>query len=77
MSSKTSLFLTKDNEHCYEEGNEPLFQITESGTKFVGYTIVLEMSKCNINIICNDDEDLIIEIIPGCELYNNILKMKE
>lgn len=73
MSSKSSLFLTRDNEHCYEECNEPHYK----DDKFNGYTIVLEMSKRNISILCDDDEDLIIEIKPGSELYNHILKMKE
>lgn len=41
MSSRSTLFLTQDNEHCYEECNEPHF----TANKFDGYTIVLEMEK--------------------------------
>ena len=74
MSTKTTLFLTNDNEHFYQEGNEPH---SKKG-KWIGDTLVLEMSKKNINILINDDEDLVIEITnPESELYNNMLKMRE
>ena len=76
MSSKSSIFLTEDNEHCYYECNEPHYckkpYIPEN---FIGDTIVLEMSKKNIKVICNDNEDLIIEILPGSELYKMIERM--
>lgn len=72
MSTKSSLFLTQDNEHCYEECLNPHYE----NDKFIGYTIVLEMSKKNINICTNDDEDLVIEIDPGSELYELIKMMK-
>jgi hypothetical protein len=77
MSSKATIFLTRDNEHCYEECNESHYEMTENEEKFQGYTIILEMSKKNIDVVCNDGEDLIIEIKPNCELYRHILKMKE
>jgi len=41
MSTKSTIFLTKDNEHCYFETLEPLY---ENG-KFLGNTIYLEMDK--------------------------------
>lgn len=74
MSTKSSLFLTKDNEHCYSDCNDPHYD--EKGT-FIGDTITLEMSKQNIEIICNDEEDLVIEIKPGSELYEFIKLMDE
>ncbi len=78
MSSKSSLFLTNDNEHFYEECNEPHYkQKPYNASNFKGYTIVLEMAKKNIDIVCNDDEDLIIELKPGSELYDLMLKMRE
>ena len=73
MSTKSSLFLTEDNEHCYTDGNEPNYH----NNVWVGDTITFEIAKKNINIVCNDDEDLIIEIKPNCELYKHIMKMKE
>ena len=74
MSTKSSLFLTEDNEHCYTDGNEPNYN---NNNEWIGDTITLEIAKKNINIVCNDDEDLIIEIKPNCELYKHIMKMKE
>jgi len=72
MSTKSSLFLTKDNEHCYTDGNEPC----EKDGIFIGDTITLEMSKRNIIIICDDEDDLVIEIAAGSELYDLIKMMK-
>ena len=76
MSSKSSLFLTGDNEHCYEECNEPHYvEFIDQDDKFMGYNIYLEMSKRNIDF-WEDDEDITICVRPGSELYNHILKMK-
>ena len=78
MSSKSTLFLTKDNEHCYEECNSPQFKDTPfEASNFIGYTIVIEISKKNVRIISNDDEDIILEIDPGSELYSLIKKMRD
>jgi hypothetical protein len=74
MSTKSTLFLTNINEHFYEEGNEPHYK----DGKWIGNTLVLEMSKENINILINDDEDLVIEITnPESELYKHMMKMRE
>ena len=74
MSSKSTLFLTVNNEHFYQEVNEPHYK----DGKWIGNTLVLEMSKENINILINDDTDLIIEITnPESELYKYMLKMRE
>lgn len=73
MSTKATIFLTNDNEHCYYEQTMPH---NEPGTdNFIGDTIVFEMSKNNIRIVANDEESLIIEIDPGTELYNFIEKI--
>ncbi len=73
MSSRSSIFSTKDNEHCYEECNQPHYV----GDKFIGNTIYLEMDKKNIEIDTNDGDDLIIEIKPGSELYELIKSIKQ
>lgn len=65
MSTKSSLFLTEDNEHCYYEMNSMHYK-----------SIVFEMSKTNVKILLNNDEDLIIEIKPGSELYKLIEMMR-
>ncbi len=73
MSTKSSIFLTKDNEHCYTESSEPVFD----GEKFLGDTIYLEMSKENLSFIQDDSQDLIVGIRPGCELYELIKSIKQ
>ena len=75
MSSKATLFLTNRNEHFYEETLEPHY---DSNGKFIGYTLVLEMSKENARIISDDEDDIQIEIFnPESELYKNMMKMKD
>lgn len=74
MSTKSTLFLTNNNEHFYQEGNKPCYK----DGKRIGCTLVLEMSKENINILLNDDKDLVIEITnPESELYKHMIKMRE
>ena len=68
MSSKSSIFLTVDNEHCYDDCHEPHYK----DDIFIGNTIYLEMSKENIEITSNNKEGLVIKIIPGSELYEMI-----
>ena len=58
MSTKSTIFLTEDNEHCYEE--------------LIDDTIIMTFNKDNIKVICDDEIDLIIEIKKGTELYNII-----
>tara|TARA_R110001592_G_scaffold350028_1_gene645756 strand:- start:482 stop:703 length:222 start_codon:yes stop_codon:yes gene_type:complete len=72
MSTKSSLFLTKDNEHCYEELSEPRYVEGE----YIGSSIILELNRKNIKILAFDDDDLILEIEPGSELYDLIKIMK-
>ena len=69
MSSKNSIFLTKDNEHCYLDCDEPRFN--ERGD-FVGDDIIMESNKNNIEILRNDDDDLIIKIKAGTEIHRTI-----
>ena len=74
MSTISTLFLTKDNEHFYQELGYPIYK----DGKIVGYPLVLEMDKENIKIVSNDDESLVIEITnPDSELYKHLMKMKE
>ena len=63
MSTKATIFLTEDNEHCYEE--------------VIDDTIIMEFSKDNIKIMCDDELDLIIEIKKGSELYKLIKNYKK
>lgn len=59
MSSKGTIFLTKDNEHCYEETN------IKDGNKF---RVVLEISKDNIMDFYEDESDMIIDIKGDSQL---------
>jgi hypothetical protein len=72
MSSKCTIFLTNDNEHCYEDVNQPF----ERDGKLLGYTITLEMCHSNARLVANDEDGLCIEIDPGSELYERIKMMK-
>lgn len=72
MSSKGTIFLTKKNEHCYEEIHEL------DGSC---YRIYLEINKENIKYINFDsDSGLIIGINGDSELakiIRNFIKIKE
>ncbi len=73
MSTKSTILLTDDNEHWYNDYSEPLTNIDEKPHKNV---ITLEFSKKNIRIDLNDDEDLVISIInPNCEIYDVLSKL--
>ena len=73
MSSKSTILLTNDNEHWYNDCSEPL---TAFGEKPYKDAITLEFSKQNIRIDLNDDEDLVISIInPKCEIYDVLSKL--
>ena len=63
MSTKSSIFLTNDNEHWYEEHSE-----CSRG----GSDIVIELSKANIKVLLNDSEDLIVQVFAGTEIHNKI-----
>jgi hypothetical protein len=66
MSTKSSIFLTKDNEHCYFESSDPLI---ENG-KWAGDTIYLEFDKKNAQIVIEDETDIIIKIKPKTEIHS-------
>lgn len=74
MSTKSTLFLTNDDEHFYQDLDDPHYR----GDKWIGDTLVLEMNKKNINILFDGYEELIIEITnPESELYKHMMKMRD
>lgn len=75
MSTKATIFLTNDhNEHLYTDCQSPCKD--EEG-KYIGDSMTLEISKENIKILYNDDEDIIIEFNnPNSEIYKYLLKTK-
>lgn len=66
-TKKSTILLTNDNEHWYEE----LVEQEENG-----YPIYLEIDKSHANIEYEDAERLIIKINPGSDLSEQILKLR-
>ena len=74
MSSKSTLFLTKDNEHAYHDCSEP-FEDKKGERK---EALTIEFSKSNIRIDLNDQDDLIITIVNvDSDLYKIMSKLKD
>ena len=71
MSTKSSLFLTNDNEHCYYECLNAHYE----NEKFIGYDIFLEINKKNINEIDIDEDGVLLSLSPGSEIYSLIQRM--
>ena len=74
MSTKSTIFLTGNNEHCYSDCSLPHFDDNEN---FIGDSIILEMSKKHTDLLLNDDEDIIVEIKPSNELYQIFSDLKD
>lgn len=73
MSSKSTIILTNDNEHFYEDCSE--IMTDKNGTR--KDAITLEFDKSNIRIDLNDSEDLVITLTnPDSELYRIFEKLK-
>lgn len=69
MSTKSTIFLTEDNEHCYSDCSLKQF----IGDEYCGDSIVMEFDKKNIEIRDNDNESLVIELTnPTSEIYKKI-----
>lgn len=66
MSTKSTIFLTSDNEHCYIEHTG----MSDEKGNWISDTIVLEMSKKHTDLLANDDDDITVEILPNNELYD-------
>lgn len=71
MSSRSTIFLTNDNEHCYLDGSYEL----NNQDEYVSNFIDLEMSKANIKVVIDDKNDLVVRIFKGSELYEKILSI--
>ena len=61
MSTKSTVILSKDNEHIYHE--------------MIDDSYVMEFAKKNIYIDIDDEEDLVIKIYEGSDLYNQLKKL--
>jgi len=72
MSTKSSLFLTNDNEHCYEECNSPIHKDGE----FLGYEICVEFDDKNATIETYTGGFSIYLNDPESEIYKLIMLLK-
>ena len=61
MSTKSTVILTKDNEHIYYE--------------MIDDSYVMEFDKKNIEILIDDEIDLVISIKNGSDLYEQLRKI--
>ncbi len=71
MSTKSTIFLTDDNEHCYTDSTDP---VTKDG-EYIGDTITMELAQKNIRLAHMDFDVMVLEIDPGSELYELIKRM--
>ena len=73
MSTKSTILLTNDNEHWFNDCSEPLTPFNNGSYKDA---ITLEFSKKNIRVDMNDDDSLVITITnPDCEIYALLAKL--
>lgn len=72
MSTKSSLFLTSDNEHCYSDCSLPH---TDGNGEHIGDEIVIEFNYRNITNIYQDEDSISLGIKPGTEIYDLITLM--
>ncbi|MCH8067834.1 MAG: hypothetical protein IID16_00975 [Candidatus Marinimicrobia bacterium] len=61
MSTKSTIFLTDDNEHCYIE--------------HIDNTIVLEMNKASFQILMDDSDCLVIEFKENSQIAKEFEKL--
>ena len=73
MSTRNTIFLTKDNEHCFRDcGYEK-----DNNGQFVTDFIDIEMNKENISIIHDKEDCLIVRVFPNTDLHRCILNAEE
>lgn len=74
MSTKSTIVLTSDNEHWYDDCSDQ--HVDASGQR--QNAITMEFDKSNIRIDLNDESDLVITITnPDCDLYKIISGMRD
>lgn len=62
MSTKASIFLTRDNEHWYYD--------------FIDDSITLEINRHNIQGDYSDSQHLVLEIKRGCDLWKHLKEFR-
>ena len=73
MSTKSTILLTDNNEHWYNDCSEPLTTLDEGSYKDA---ITLEFSKQNIRVDMDDEDAIAITITnPDSEIYAIFAKL--
>lgn len=73
MSTRSTIFLTKDNEHCFDDCRAE----HDKFGNVIEYFIDLEVSQKNGEIVYNDEESFCVRIYPDTDLHANITRAKE
>lgn len=74
MSTKATIFLTGDNEHCYTDCSEPVIK----DGKYIGNQITIEFDAKNAAIAGVDTDSFCIVLTdPESEIYKKILSLQE
>lgn len=73
MSTKSTIFLTKDNEHCFRDCGYELDNKGNYVTDFIDF----EMNKENISIIHDKEDFLVVRIFPNTDLHKCLLNAEE
>lgn len=72
MSTKSTIILSNDNEHWYDECAQPRYK----DGKFIGNDIVLEIDKSNIVEKDEDDNWVYITIRGDSDLAKRLARLK-
>ncbi len=74
MSSKNTIFLTEDDEHCYSDCSIP---IIGENNKYLGDEIILEINLKNCTFHKDNDTLTVYINNANSEIYKKILSLKE
>lgn len=75
MSAHRTIFLTENNEHCYDDCLEARY---DRHNVYKGNAIVLELDKSHCEVIHNNETDLIIQFNdPDSQIYKLIASLKD
>lgn len=72
MSSKSTIILSKDNEHWYDDCNESRYK----NGKFIGNDITIEINKSNIVDRIENSDGICIVIKGDCDLAKQLHRLK-
>ena len=74
MSTKSTVFLTEDDEHCYTDCSMP---VINSNKEYVGDELILEIDLKNIDIHKDSDTLTLYFKNPTSEIYKKIKSIEK